>query len=109
MIPSTVSPSSTLVLGQSLLPGRIFALFPMLHPCPIIDLSIDRSLPMAALSPLIADFMEQFLPKTVFSNATPVSRLGPDISLEFCFRTHPGLVWTFSPSDVYLSIHDGPR
>src|SRR6266480_2367013 len=83
MIPSTVSPSSTLVLGQSLLPGRIFALFPMLHPCPIIDLSIDTSLPMTALSPIIVDFMEQFLPKTVFSYATPVSKIVPDISLEF--------------------------
>src|SRR5438046_5442848 len=108
MIPSTVSPSSTLVLGQSLLPGRIFALFPMLHPCPIIDLSIDTSLPMTALSPLIVDLMEQFLPKTVFSDATPVSKIVPDIRLEFSFKSVPGLIWTFSPRDVSLSVHDGP-
>src|SRR6266700_2494233 len=108
MIPSTVSPSSTVVLGQSLLPGRIFALFPMLQPCPIMALSMDTSLPITALSPIIVDFMEQFLPKTVFSNATPVSKLVPDINLEFSFKTVPGLIWTFSPRDVSLSIHEGP-
>src|SRR6267143_2211680 len=103
-----MSPSSTRVLGQSLLPARILALFPMLQPCPIIALSIDTSLPMTALSPIIVDFIEQFRPKTVFSNATPVSKLVPDIRREFSFRTVPGLIWTFSPSEVSLSIQAGP-
>src|SRR6266852_2681059 len=91
MIPSTVSPSSTRVLGQSLLPVSILALFPMLQP-----------------SPIIVELMEQFRPKTVFSNATPVSKQVPDIKWEFSFRTVPGLIWTFSPSEVSLSIHAGP-
>src|SRR5437879_8825816 len=108
MIPSTVSPSSTLEFGQSLLPGRILALFRLLQPCPIIAQSIDTSLPLPALSPTIVDFMEQFLPQTVFSNRTPVSKLVPDINLEFSFKTVPGLIWTFSPSDVSFSIHEGP-
>jgi len=58
--PSTVSPSSTRVLGQSLLPGSILALFSDVAALSIIARSIETSLPITALSPIIVDFMEQF-------------------------------------------------
>src|SRR5438094_5824008 len=96
------------MLGQSLLPERIFTVSPMLQPCPIIALSIVTSFPTTALSPMIVDFTEQLWPITALSNTIPASILVPDNNCEFSFNTVPGFTWTPSPSVAPLSTQAGP-
>src|SRR5437016_2545701 len=108
MTPSTVVPACTFVLGQSLLPGRIFALSPMLQPCPTIALSIETSFPTIALSPMMVDFTEQLLPITALSKTIPDSKLVPASNCAFSFNTVPGRIWTSSPSDAPFSTQAGP-